>query len=100
MKKYNIHEAKTNLSKIISMVQEGETVYLAKAGRIVAEVKPVKEKKKRPFPFGKYRDQIRLTEDWDSKEVNQQIADSTMQEDIEDPNSPEEVDGKIHPKYK
>ncbi|MBV6642907.1 MAG: hypothetical protein KI791_19480 [Cyclobacteriaceae bacterium] len=100
MKKYNIHEAKTNLSKIISMVQEGETVHLAKAGKIVAEVKLVKEQKKRPFPFGKYRDQISITEDWDSKEVNQQIADSTMQEDIEDPNSPEEVDGKIHPKYK
>ncbi len=64
MKKYNIHEAKTNLSKIISMVQEGETVYLAKAGKIVAEVKPVKKKRK-PLPYGKYRDQIKMHDDFD-----------------------------------
>lgn len=100
MKKYNIHEAKTNLSKIISMVQEGETVYLAKSGKIVAEVKPVKEMKRKPFPFGKYKDKITVTEDWDSDEVNRQIADSSLQEDMENLNSPGEIDGQVHPKYK
>jgi prevent-host-death family protein len=33
MKTYNIHEAKTNLSKILNEVREGETVYIAKAGK-------------------------------------------------------------------
>lgn len=65
MKKYNIHDAKTHLSQIINEVNDGEAVYLAKAGKIVAEIKPVREKRK-PLPYGKYRDQITIYEDFDS----------------------------------
>lgn len=65
MKKYNIHEAKTHLSQIINEVKEGETVYLAKAGKIVAEIKPAKDKRK-PLPYGKYRGKIKMHEDFDS----------------------------------
>lgn len=93
-----MHEAKTNLSKIVNEVNEGETVYLAKAGKVVAEIKPFKEKKKRIFQFGLFKDQIWLAHDWDSQEVNQDIANSFSQEDIEEPNSSEEVEGEIHPK--
>jgi len=58
------------------------------------------EEKKKPFPFGKYKDKIKVADDWDSDEVNKQIADSSLQEDIENPNSTGEVDGQVHPKYK
>lgn len=100
MKTYNIHEAKTHLSKIINEVAEGETVYLAKAGKVVAEIKPVEKPVNRAFEFGKYRDQIWVADDWNSKEVNDAITESFYQEDMEDPNSPDEVDGKMHPVYK
>ncbi len=64
MKTYNMHEAKTNLSKIVNEVNEGETVYLAKAGKVVAEIKPFSEKRK-PLPYGKFRDQIKMHDDFD-----------------------------------
>ena len=32
----NIHEAKTNLSRILSMVENGEEVIIAKAGKPIA----------------------------------------------------------------
>ena len=74
MKTYKIHDAKTNLSRIIKEVQEGETVYLAKSNKIVAELKPY-NKEKKPFPFGIYKDKIHLKEDWDSEDTNEEIAD-------------------------
>lgn len=100
MKTYNIHEAKTHLSKIIHEVSEGETVYLAKAGKVVAEIKPYQEKRDRTFKFGMFKDKVWIADDWDSEEVNNMIADSFYQEDLMDPNSPDEVDGQVHPKYK
>ena len=36
----NIHEAKTQLSKLLKRVQEGETVVIARAGRPVARLVP------------------------------------------------------------
>jgi prevent-host-death family protein len=38
---YNIHEAKSQLSKLIEAMQEGETVIIAKAGKPVAVLGPV-----------------------------------------------------------
>lgn len=95
-----MHEAKTNLSKIVNEVREGEVVYLAKAGKVVAELRAVDEKKRKPFPFGKYKGSMDISDDWDSDEVNAQISDAFYQEDIEDPNSTSEVNEQIHPKYK
>ena len=73
MKTYKVHEAKTNLSKILKEVQEGETVYFAKGNEVIAEVKPYKKEKK-PFPFG-WEDKFKLDDDWDSEETNKEIED-------------------------
>jgi prevent-host-death family protein len=45
----NVHEAKTQLSRLLELVQEGETVVIARHGQPVAELVPVR----RPggFPF-------------------------------------------------
>lgn len=40
----NIHEAKTNLSKLLIRVEGGEEVTIAKAGRPVARIVPVVER--------------------------------------------------------
>jgi len=74
MKTYKVHEAKTNLSKILKEVQEGETVYLAKGNEVIAEVKPY-TKKKKPFPFGIWEGKFKLDDDWDSPETNKEIED-------------------------
>jgi prevent-host-death family protein len=41
MSTYNIHEAKSQLSRLIEAVQEGETVVIAKAGKPVAVLGPM-----------------------------------------------------------
>ena len=37
---YNMHEAKTHLSRLVEMVEAGEEVVLARAGRPVARIVP------------------------------------------------------------
>jgi prevent-host-death family protein len=36
----NMHDAKTHLSKYVARVQAGETVHIAKAGKVVARLMP------------------------------------------------------------
>jgi len=38
----NIHAAKTHLSKLLERVEKGETIVIARAGKPVAELTPVK----------------------------------------------------------
>ncbi len=39
----NIHEAKTNFSKLIALFQDGETIVIAKNGKPVLQFAPVEE---------------------------------------------------------
>ena len=41
----NIHEAKTHLSRLLTRVTSGEEVIIAKAGKPVARLVPIKEKR-------------------------------------------------------
>jgi len=43
MSTYNIHEAKSQLSKLIEAVQRGETVTIANAGKPVAVLGPLRD---------------------------------------------------------
>ncbi|HYZ74461.1 MAG TPA: type II toxin-antitoxin system prevent-host-death family antitoxin [Chthoniobacterales bacterium] len=45
----NVHEAKTQLSRLLELVEEGETVVIARHGRPVAELVPAR---RTGFPFG------------------------------------------------
>lgn len=42
MSTYNIHEAKSQLSKLIEAMEQGETVIIAKAGKPVAQLGPLR----------------------------------------------------------
>lgn len=46
----NVHEAKTRLSQLLELVEEGETVVIARHGEPVAELVPAR--RKAGFPFG------------------------------------------------
>jgi prevent-host-death family protein len=70
---YNIHDAKTNLSRIIDRVEHGEEIVISRAGHPVAKVIPL-ESKARRTARGSLRDQIVLDDDWDSAETNAEIA--------------------------
>jgi prevent-host-death family protein len=73
MDTFNIHEAKTHLSKLIERVAAGEDIVIAKAGRPVAKLVPFVENKK-PRKAGSLKGKLWLAPDWDSDETNEEIA--------------------------
>ncbi len=46
----NVHDAKTHFSRLLSRVESGEEIIIAKAGKPVARVIPLKEKKGKRVP--------------------------------------------------
>jgi prevent-host-death family protein len=70
---FNIHEAKTQLSRIIERVEKGEEVVISRAGVPVAKVVPMPIRANRRGR-GALAGQIDLADDWDSPEVNAEIA--------------------------
>jgi prevent-host-death family protein len=71
---YNIHEAKTQLSRIIERVEHGEEVVISRAGRPVAKVVPLPAVRHRTG-WGSLSGQIAWSDDWDSSDTNEAIAD-------------------------
>ncbi|BCB73963.1 hypothetical protein GCM10022251_12280 [Phytohabitans flavus] len=71
---FNIHDAKTNLSRIIERVERGEEVIISRAGRPVAKVVPLTRMIHR-LGRGSLRGRLVLADDWDSDSVNKAIAD-------------------------
>jgi prevent-host-death family protein len=63
-KPVNIHDAKTHLSRLVERVEAGEEVTIARAGRPVARLVPLRAP--RPRVLGALRGQIRLVADFDA----------------------------------
>ncbi len=61
----NIHEAKTHLSKLLARVKAGEEVVIAKAGKPVARLVPIKSHKTRRTP-GSARGKLTIAPDFDA----------------------------------
>ena len=70
----NMHEAKTHLSRLIERVEAGEEITVARAGRPVARLVPY-ARRTSPRQPGLLRGQIRIAQDFDNPDVNEQIAD-------------------------
>ncbi|MBS1824746.1 MAG: type II toxin-antitoxin system Phd/YefM family antitoxin [Acidobacteria bacterium] len=49
----NVHEAKTQLSRLLELVESGEKVIIARQGQPVAELVPVKRRKGLPLGIAK-----------------------------------------------
>jgi prevent-host-death family protein len=71
---FNIHDAKTQLSRIIERVERGEEVIISRAGTPVAKVVPLSGAVRRRGR-GMLRGRLDLSDDWDSPSVNEAIAD-------------------------
>ena len=52
MKKLDIHEAKTYLSKYLARLQKGETVLLCTRNQPIAEIRPLPAVRKKKRPLG------------------------------------------------
>ncbi|GAB3983587.1 type II toxin-antitoxin system prevent-host-death family antitoxin [Actinoallomurus acanthiterrae] len=70
---YNIHEAKTHLSRIIDRVEAGQEVIISRAGKPVAKVVPLSAQVHRKGR-GSLRGRLVLADDWDSEETNAAIT--------------------------
>ena len=64
MKTVNIHEAKTQLSKLIAMAVEGESFIIAKAGKPLVKVEAIAAKK--PQRIGFLQGQFEVPDDFDT----------------------------------
>ena len=65
MKIYNIHEAKTHLSRILAQVAGGESVIIGKAGTPVAVLSPYVAPNKTRSP-GSMKGRIQIGDDFDA----------------------------------
>jgi prevent-host-death family protein len=70
---YNMHDAKTNLSRIIERVERGEEIIIDRAGTPVAKVVPLVRRVNRTA-VGSLAGQVDLSGDWDSPHTNAAIA--------------------------
>jgi len=71
----NVHQAKTNLSKLLNAAAEGDEVIITRRGGSVTQFKliPVKKASKSMKLFGAYNGKIVLAPDYD--QADQEIAE-------------------------
>ena len=61
----NIHEAKTQLSKLLRRVEAGEDIVIARAGEPVARLTRFEAEDAAPRPLGTWRGRVEIAEDFD-----------------------------------
>ena len=59
----SVHAAKTQLSKLLDLVEDGENVVIERHGRPVAQLVPVR--KRRRSRLGAMRGQFQMVEGWE-----------------------------------
>jgi|TARA_B100000315_G_C14303088_1_gene462764 prevent-host-death family protein len=68
MLKVNMHEAKSRLSELVRLAEQGETVIVARNGQPVVELKLVEKTKKRKSILGAWAHAAKdLKPGWDEK---------------------------------
>ena len=63
MDTFNIHQAKTQLSKLVQRVESGEEIVIARDGKPVARLVPLAPARPR---FGLDRGKIKIADDFDA----------------------------------
>jgi len=76
-KQYNVHAAKTNLSQLLTEVQQGEEVIIAKGGVPIARLVPIERTNNVKFGFLKGIVSDISDEDW-------QLADAEFRASFRD----------------
>ncbi len=62
MRTVNVHEAKTHLSRLLEAVEAGEEVLIARAGKPVARLAPLRQAKRR---LGALEGRFEVPANWD-----------------------------------
>lgn len=64
---YNIHEAKSSLSRILKEVEEGREVLIARSGKPIARLTSFNPKQK-PRVLGAWKGQVQIIDDLETPE--------------------------------
>ena len=70
----NMHEAKSNLSQLVAQVEQGDEIYLARAGKTVAKLIAV-EPPAHPQRFGALKGQIPEISDEEWEESDKAVRE-------------------------
>lgn len=73
MQTVNIHEAKTQFSRLVDAAASGEEIVIAKAGKPAARLVPM-ERAKVTRRFGGLKGKVRIADDFDAPLPNDVIA--------------------------
>jgi len=71
MRTYNIHEAKTHLSRLIEMAGKGEPFIIAKAGKPLVRVVPIEDSERGKGRIGFMAGEISIPDDFDQMGANE-----------------------------
>jgi prevent-host-death family protein len=71
----NIHEAKTNLSRLLARVSKGEEIVIAKAGKPLARLVPIEKPRTMTDAFDLYKGQVWVAPDFDAPLPEDVLAD-------------------------
>ena len=77
----NMHEAKSQLSKLVQAVLDGEEVIIARNGIPAVRITKYAAKKATRKP-GAWKGKMWLADDWDSPKTNMLVADMMMRSTI------------------
>ena len=86
MRTYNIHEAKTHLSRLVEEVAAGESFVIAKAGKPKARVVPISAPKSKPKQrIGFMKGMYTLPDNFEEidKQLDKEIAELFLGKDEE-----------------
>jgi prevent-host-death family protein len=73
-KTVNVHEAKTHLSRLLSGVERGDEIVIARAGRPIARLLPFAEQAERPR-FGLDKGRFKVPADFNAPLPDDVLAD-------------------------
>jgi len=76
----NVHEAKTQLSKLLQLAEAGEEVIIARNGKPSVRLAPVRAQEKKPnFIFGLFPGEVHVA-DWTEQELDEMFFNSDEDE--------------------
>ncbi len=81
VKTVNMHEAKTQFSKLAKLVEQGEEVLIARNGEVIMKLVPYQSELSEPRDFSKLKGLTHNFTDEEWVELDKQILDSIVYSD-------------------
>jgi len=74
MQQVNIHQAKTQLSKLVEAAAQGEEIIIAKSGKPLARLVQLAQPEKKPRKPGALKGKIWISEDFDDPMNEEELS--------------------------